>query len=52
MKVHFTAGETFPLTDYLNRYPITYSDDSEVDSKTDCREEAEAEEEFVITQFF
>ena len=47
-----TAGKKIPLTNFLSRHPITYSDESEVDSKTDRREETEAEEEFVINQIY
>ena len=52
MIVQLTAGKNIPLTEYLSRHPITYSDESEEDSKTDRREETETEEEFIINQIY
>ena len=50
VNVQYAAGKNIPLTEYLSRHPIMYSDESGVDSKTDSREEMEAEEVFVIIQ--
>ena len=52
MIVQYTAGKNIPLTDYLIHHPMTHSDESEVDNKTDRQEETEAEEEFVINLIY
>ena len=52
MNVQYTAGKNIPLTNYLSRMPITHSDESEVDNKTDSQEETEAEQEFVTNQIY
>ena len=52
VNVQYTAGKNIPLTDYLSRHPIIPSEIAELENKADGLTEAEAEEEFVISQIY
>ena len=50
VNVQLTAGENFPLTDYLSRHPIVNTGENAAENNFSCENEAESEEEFVINQ--
>ena len=50
--IQYTAGKNIPLTDYRRRHLIAPTEIAELENKADGRNEAEANEEFVVNQIY